>query len=394
MNNNSKDYNKILRELFEITEKLNHLKDIDSLLDNILYEARKFTNADSGSIFLKEGDSLEFRYVQNDTIAKIDETNNKYIYSNVILPINTDSIAGYVAYTGKPVIINDVYSLSDNVPYCFNKHYDEISNYHTQSMLTIPLVTSRDQVIGVMQIINAQDDNKNIIPFTEEDNMYVSFFANNASVAIEKAKMTREIILRMIRMAELRDPKETGAHVNRVGAYSIEIYSKWAKIKGKSEREIKHFNDMYRIAAMLHDVGKVAISDIILKKPARLNEEEYKIMQTHTVKGADLFHDSVSDFDMLSAEVSVTHHEKWDGTGYPKKLKGDEIPITGRIVALADVYDALMSKRVYKDAWDEKKVLDFIKSESGKHFDPDVVQAFLSIYDIIIAIRNKYPESN
>jgi hypothetical protein len=394
------------KELLRITENLNHIKDVDSLLDNILYDARLFTKADSGSIYLIEGNKLKFSYVQNDTLAKIDEGNNKYIYSIFEIPVNDNSIAGYVALTGKSLIIDDVYKIGKNVPYAFNSYFDSMSSYRTKSMLTVPLITSRQNIIGVMQIINAKNSRGEIIPFTEEDRMYVAFFSNNASVAIERAKMTREILLRMIKMAELRDPKETSNHVNRVASYSIEIYERWAKKRGLSLTKIKQTKDILRIAAMLHDVGKVAISDTILKKPGRLSPQEFAQMKMHTVYGARLFDNPVSDWDALSAEVALNHHERWDGQGYMGRIScedgevcesgpgkvGEEIPIFGRIVALADVYDALISSRVYKDAWLEEDVLKYIKDGSGKNFDPDVVEAFFSIYNVIKAIKEKYAD--
>jgi len=157
----------------------------------------------------------------------------------------------------------------------------------------------------------------------------------------------------------------------------------------------------------------VAISDQILKKPARFTPEEYLVMQTHTCAGACLFDDPQSDFDTIAAEVSLTHHENWDGSGYPGwvnpatgehlkcdesgrllKRTGGEIPIWGRIVAVADVYDALMSKRVYKEAWDEAAVLDEIRGQSGKKFDPDVVKAFFEALPRILEIRARFPDQD
>ena len=401
-----RNYRKRLSDLLKITEDLNHVKDIDALLDKILYEARQFTNADAGSIYLREGDRLQFSYVQNDTLASRDPAANKHIYSTQSIEISDKSISGYVAQTGKPLLISDVYELEEDVPYRFNRSFDEKSNYRTKSILTVPLVTSRQAIIGVMQIINSRNKNGVIKAFSKNDMMYVNFFANNASVAIERAKMTREIILRMIRMAELRDPKETGNHVNRVSAYAIEIYEKWAQNKGIERTVIKKVKDTLRISAMLHDVGKVAISDTILKKPGKLTDPEYAVMKTHTLSGARLFDEAASDWDALAAEVALTHHERWDGKGYPGNIEdvwsenhvmsnvlaGEDIPISGRIVALADVYDALISKRVYKDAWDEEEVLAYLKQQAGTQFDPDVVEAFLSIYDVIRAIRDKYAE--
>jgi len=395
-----------IKLLLQITENLNHNKDLDSLLDNILYEARKFTNADAGTIFLVEGNKLKFSYFQNDTLAKREDSINKFIYTVFEIPIDEKSIAGYVALSGKPLIIDDVYKINDKVPYSFNSYFDQIFNYKTVSTLTVPLITSRQNVVGVMQIINSMDKKGNIKPFNEEDQMFVSFFANNASVAIERAKMTREIVLRMIKMAELRDPKETGNHVNRVASYSIEIYDRWAKKKGIPLKEIKKFKDNLRIAAMLHDVGKVAISDTILKKKGKLTEKEREIIKLHTVYGARLFENSLSDMDILSREVALNHHEKWDGTGYMghidnifsdnlkpgKGKKGEEIPLSARIVALSDVYDALISDRVYKEKWEERSVLEYISEQKGKHFDPEIVDSFFEIYDVIKAIRKKYSD--
>lgn len=381
-----------LDDLLKITERLNHIKDLDSLLDAILYESRDFCSADAGSIFLKNENQLTFSYVQNDTVSKNEKNYNKYIYNNFNIDINKESIAGYVAETGKSVVLDDVYDIPDHLPFKFNSYFDEVSDYHTQSVLAIPLITSRGNITGVIQIINAKSKDGQITTFTDLERQYVEFLGNNASVAIERAQMTREIILRMIRMAELRDPKETGAHVNRVGSYAIEIYDRWAEKQGKSRDEIRRYKDLLRISAMLHDVGKVAISDSILKKPARLDDEEFKVMRTHCKQGANLFHGKISELDKLSYDIALTHHEKFDGSGYPRKLKGDEIPLPGRIVALADVYDALVCKRVYKEQWPEEEVLDLVRKESGKHFDPEVVEAFFEVHEVIQAVRNRYPD--
>jgi response regulator RpfG family c-di-GMP phosphodiesterase len=217
----------------------------------------------------------------------------------------------------------------------------------------------------------------------------------------------------MISMAELRDPKETGPHVNRVASYAVEIYETWARNKGMDTEEIDKQRDALRMAAMLHDVGKVAISDTILKKPGKFSDDEYEVMKQHTWLGARLFSDARSDFDEIAAEVAQHHHERWDGKGYPgyvdvmtgevlenqkdnkgnaKTKKGEDIPIFGRVVALADVYDALCSKRVYKEAWDEDKVLELIKEEAGKQFDPEIVDAFFESIDVIRSIAQRYPD--
>jgi response regulator RpfG family c-di-GMP phosphodiesterase len=280
-------------------------------------------------------------------------------------------------------------------------------------MLTLPLKSATGALLGILQIINAQDDQKNVVPFSENDEKMMLQFASIAAVALERAQMMRAIILRMIRMAELRDPKETGAHVNRVGGFAVEIYEKWAAPRQLPPREIEKNRDLLRMAAMLHDVGKVAISDVILKKPGRFNSDEYEIMKRHTVLGAQLFMDRQSEFDAAALQVALSHHEKWDGSGYPGHIdlasglplsghtdaagrplgkKGPEIPLFGRIVALADVYDALSSQRTYKDAWAESDVLATLEHGSGVDFDPELVDIFFSIIDIIRAVQSRYAD--
>lgn len=404
--------NESILEILRISENINHIKDVYCLLDRVLFEARTITNADAGSIYLKKGDKLSFEHFQNDTFLKKDRSSKKYIYKKQDLAIDNTSIAGYAALHKTHLLIDDVYKLDNRVPYTFNRSFDESSSYHTQSVLTVPLITSRDKTIGVMQIINAKDEKDRVISFLKEHEPLVNFFANQAAAAIERAQATREIILRMIRMAELRDPLETAPHVNRVGIFSVEIYQRWAEKKGVSSGEIRQTKDILGIASMLHDVGKVAISDAILKKKRRLNSREREEMKLHTIHGAKLFKDSNSDWDDMASEIALNHHERWDGTGYPGHIsrevfansfsidditgpgkKGEEIPLSARIVALADVYDALISKRYYKDSWPEERVVDYIEAEKNKHFDPDIVDAFIDIYDVIKAIREKFSEN-
>lgn len=394
---------------------LSRIHDLDMLMERILSEARRFANADAGSIYIREKDLLHFTYTQNDTLQRRLAEGEKLIYSTFHIPINKESIAGYVAATGKPLNLTDVYSIDPSCPYHFSKEFDKKSSYTTRSVLTLPLENHNANIIGILQIINAEDAAKNVIAFSKNDEKMMLHFASIAAVALERAQMTRAILLRMIRMAEMRDPKETGAHVNRVGGYAVELYEKWAKKRNLDQKEIDKRRDILRMAAMLHDVGKIAISDLILKKPSRFNEEEYEIMKQHTLMGARLFVDRQSDFDEAAAQVALTHHERWDGDGYPGHVdietgqalkshgdadgrplgkKVEEIPIYGRIVALADVYDALSSARVYKEAWDESEVLSKIKAESGRHFDPELVEIFFSSLDILRAVQQRYRDAD
>ncbi|MCL4456199.1 MAG: HD domain-containing protein [Nitrospirae bacterium] len=402
-----------LFQIIDLGHEIAQVKDVDILLEKILSVARQFVNADAGSIYIKEDNRLKFSYTQNDTLQKKLPAGHKLIYSTFSIPVNNESIAGYVAGSGTMLNIEDVYKLPDNVPYSFNREYDDISDYRTKSMLTFPMITTRDQVIGVLQLINAKDRNGDILPFSKEDEPFIKHFANNAAIAIERAQLTRAIILRMIKMAELRDPKETGAHVNRVASYSVEIYENWALGQDIPRMEIEKNKDILKIASMLHDVGKVAISDTILKKPGKLSPDEYEIMKQHTFLGARLFTDQYSDFDEAASLVALNHHERWDGNGYPGYInpftghpiigyqlkdgkipgkKGEDIPSLGRVVAIADVYDALSCKRVYKEPWDEDRVLETLKSERGKHFDPEMIDAFFDSLDVIKSVTNRYPE--
>jgi len=189
----------------------------------------------------------------------------KSVYTNIIIPVDNSSIAGYVAATGKQLNIKDVYELGSSLPYSFNHSFDTMTGYRTISQLVLPLTSMRGETVGVLQLINAKDADNQVIPFDSDDESGISYFGVTAANAVERAKMTREIILRMNRMAELRDPKETGPHVNRVAAYSVALYESWAARKGLPQQEVDRTRDILRMAAMLHDVGKVAISDNILK---------------------------------------------------------------------------------------------------------------------------------
>ena len=395
--------------------ELNQVRDLDILMERVLECARSFVNADAGSIYIRNKDknTLQFTYTQNDTLQERLPKGEKLIYATFTLPINRESISGYVATTGQLLNIPNVYAIEPTAPYHFGKQFDEESGYQTMSVITVPLETRRGDILGILQIINAQDENKKIIPFTDSDEKCMLHFASTAAVALERAQMTRSILLRMIRMSEMRDPKETGAHVNRVGGYSIEIYEQWAQKHNLSKEEFDRNRDSLRMAAMLHDVGKIAISDVILKKPSRFNEDEFEAMKQHTFLGARLFLNSQSDFDETAFDVALNHHERWDGRGYPGYIdvatgkalagfispegkamgkKGNEIPIFGRIVALADVYDALSSKRVYKEAWDESDVLKTIEKEAGAQFDPELIEIFFSRLNILRSIQNRYAE--
>lgn len=402
-----------IQSIIQIDSELNKIRDYDLLLERILLEARRVVNADAGSIYIKEGDTLAIKYSQNDTKQKALPPGEKLIYSIFTIPVNEKTISGYVAKTGAFVNIPDVYNLPPDCRFSYDTKFDTISKYKTTSMMTIPLKTQNNVVLGVIQVINAKDSEGRVVPFSQDDEILVTHFASNATVALQRAYLTRAMILRMIRMAEMRDPKETGAHVNRVAGYAVEIYDRWAFKNGVPEKERDKQKDLLKLAAMLHDVGKVAISDMILKMPARFTDDEYKVMQTHTVFGAKLFDDPQSDLDTVAAEVALTHHESWDGKGgypgwvdpvtdkvlkkrrdgSPRPRKGEEIPLWGRIVSIADVYDALICRRVYKEPWDEDKVYSELRSLAGTKFDPSLIEIFFEILPRIQQIRERNPDA-
>ena len=380
-----------LRLLFDLDADLNRIQDLDLLLEEVLRGARATVSADAGSIYLVENSQLAIRYSQNATLERRLPAGDKLVYSIFAIGIDNKTISGNCVLTGEPMNIPDVYQIPEEFPYSYNPQYDRLSGYECHSMLSIPLKTNTGAVIGVLQLINKLDGG-DIAAFTADDVRIASHFASSATLALQRAQLTRTMILRMIRMAELRDPKETGPHVNRVAGYATELYLRWAARYEPNGHKTGRTADVFRMAAMLHDVGKVGINDAILKKPGRLEPSEYEIMKTHTVIGASLFQDAQSEFDAMAAQVAMTHHERWDGTGYPEGLRGTEIPLWGRITAVADVYDALSCRRVYKEAWTEEKVLEEIASQSGRQFDPEIVELFLEAVPNLRQIFERYPD--
>lgn len=192
-----------------------------------------------------------------------------------------------------------------------------------------------------------------------------------------KEAAAQDLIMRLSHMAESRDP-ETGRHIERMAQYSYII----AGQMGLDE----HVQQLLLLAAPMHDIGKVAIPDHILLKPGRLTPDEFTIMQTHSTRGAEFLRGSSSPLLEMAYHIAMTHHEKFDGSGYPNGLSGEEIPLVGRIVAVADVFDALTSARPYKPAWPLDKALALLQEQRSKHFDPQVVDAFFAVQPQIMQV--------
>jgi putative two-component system response regulator len=204
-------------------------------------------------------------------------------------------------------------------------------------------------------------------------------------VRAEELKKTHlQLIQRLGRAAEYKD-NETGMHVMRMSHIS--------KILALALGFNEDFADKLLQAAPMHDIGKIGIPDHILLKPGRLDDEEMRIMQQHPLIGAEILANTNSELIKLAHSVALHHHEKWDGTGYPAGIKGEAIPIEGRIVAVADVFDALTNKRPYKEAWPVDKTMDFFKEQRGKHFDPSIVDALVRELDHILQTVSQWQDT-
>jgi response regulator RpfG family c-di-GMP phosphodiesterase len=220
----------------------------------------------------------------------------------------------------------------------------------------------------------------------KDEKLILSYFDDVTQVMElndEIEQTQKEVIYAMGEIGETRS-KETGNHVKRVAKYSKEL----ALLYGLSQKEA----DILQMASPMHDIGKVGIPDNILNKPAKLTLDEWKIMQTHAQLGYEMLKNSNKPILKAASIVAHEHHEKWDGSGYPRGLSGEDIHIYGRITAVADVFDALGSERVYKKAWALEDILELFKKESEKHFDPKLVELFLNNLDRFLAISDKYKD--
>ena len=379
-------------KLTQIGIALTSLHDLDELLEMIVREARNFTGADAGSLYLREGDDLRFVVSQNDTLAnRLGLDGERVLFSSFTLPISDSSIAGFVANNRQNLNLPDVYAIPADAPYGFNRDFDERNDYCTRSVLTVPMLDHGDQILGVLQLINASVDGR-VVPFDSEREDLVRSMASQAVVAVNNARLTTQIkkvhldtIMRLSVAAEYKD-KDPARHIQRVSNYSAAL----ARKLGWSADLVEQM--LY--SSPMHDVGKIGIADSILLKPGRLTDEERSAMQEHTAIGSRILASSDSPILQMSQQVALSHHEKWDGSGYPRGLKGKKIPQAGRIVAVADVFDALSSRRIYKSAMGIEETMDILRKDAGSHFDPECVVAFSEILDHVLEIREHYSKSD
>ncbi len=340
---------------------------LDDLLMIIAEEVRNILGADRCSVFLVDG-------YKGELWTKVALGLEEKILR---IPLG-QGIAGFVAKTGSAVNIRDAYKDTR-----FAQDLDRITGYQTRTVLAVPLRGRDGKALGVFEVLN-----KSRGPFTEEDEGLLRILATMAGSFIETATLYEDLrrshletIYRMALVAEYRDQEDTGRHLRRMSRFSGIL----ALGMGLSAQEAEDI----RYAAPLHDIGKVAIPDSILRKPAKLTPEEFEEMKKHTVYGAKMLINAESRLLRLAAKIAVGHHEWYDGTGYPSGLKGEAISLEARIVTVADVFDALSSKRVYKGAWTVEDALKYIEERSGRQFDPQVVAVLRERFPEILQARDE-----
>jgi HD-GYP domain-containing protein (c-di-GMP phosphodiesterase class II) len=337
---------------------------LDKLLELIAEQVKKALDCDRCTVFILDKKNQELW-------SKVAQGMHN---TEIRMPCGK-GIAGETARTGQTINISDAYDSP-----LFNPEIDRVTGYRTSTLLAVPLKDVAGNIMGVFQVIN-----KNSGHFNTDDEGILQLIGSIAASAIENAQLYEklhkaqlETIYRLAITAEYRDQEDTAVHLRHVSAYTALI----AEGMGLSEREV----DNIRYASPLHDIGKVGIPDAILLKPAKLTPEEYEEIKKHTRFGGKILADAESELLGIAYQIAEFHHEKFDGTGYPAGVKGDQIPLYARIMAVADVFDALCMHRVYKPAWTPEKARDLIRGESGKAFDPAVVNGFLNSFEKIAEV--------
>lgn len=366
----------LLKIIFDYTAKIASTNDLDQVLKYMADMGREMIAADRCTVWILD---RERQQLWTRVAHGVDE---------IRMPASS-GLVGYAIRTEQPVFIDDAYTdtkYRDLLREGALK-IDRQTGYRTKAMIVVPFRNNDGEIFGAYQAINKMTKEQ---VFSEKDLEYITLAASYSGKSLESVQLHREIeetqkeiIFTMGEVGEIRS-KETGNHVKRVAEYSYIL----AKGLGMSEEEA----ELIRIASPMHDIGKVAIPDAILQKPGKLSEEEYELMKSHTKIGYQLLNNSSRRLLKAAAIVAYQHHEKWDGSGYPQGLKGEDIHIYGRITAIADVFDALASDRVYKKAWEIDRILPLFAEERGKHFDPRLVDVFIDQLPNILKIRDRYAD--
>jgi response regulator RpfG family c-di-GMP phosphodiesterase len=289
------------------------------------------------------------------------------VSSGLLITASEERIA-IQAGTGRFAQVADNIELQEIVQACTDSVlHGKPSDKLLPSMVHIPL-TIHNHTMGFVCLENA-------VHLSGADQHLIQIMANQCASALRNLQLyvdlkeaNRQALYMLAVAAEFKD-KDTGDHINRLARYTTLI----AEAMGLSKQEAEN----YGLASMLHDIGKVGIADAILKKPGKLTEEEYNVMKTHSGIGAEIL--GKSKWFATAYHIAYCHHEKWDGSGYPRGLKGEEIPVAARIVAVVDVFDALTNKRCYKEAWPLDQAIAEIQKGSGGHFDPQVVDTLMQL---------------
>ena len=362
---------RILELLFTYMPKIAAERKMDSLLVLMADLGRSIVAADRCSLWLVDEDSGELW------------TKVAHGVSELRIPYNAGFV-GYSVRTGEPLLIKDAYQDPR-----FDRRSDEKTHYRTTSVLTVPLMNSAGRVMGVYQAINKQGENElgESGVFSIQDLERLSLTAVYSAKTVESAMLNmeleatqREIIHILGEVSEYRS-QETGDHIQRVAEISYML----AQFLGLPENEVERI----RLAAPMHDLGKVGIPDAILNKPGRFTDDEYAIMKTHSEIGYNMLHNSKRKLLRFAADIARSHHERWDGRGYPKGLAGEEIPLAGRICAVADVLDALSSPRCYKQPWPEEKVKEEFQKQRSAQFQPELVDVLMAHWDEIYSLYRR-----
>ncbi len=365
----SLDATEILQTIFIYLTEVSKERDYDETIRILADMGKALTSSDRCSVWVVDEEKQEiWTKVAHGMDAKR-------------LPLDS-GIVGYSISNGKKVIIDDVYN-DDR----FNPDIDKMTGYITKSMMVIPMFDNDYNIIGAFQVINHRGEKGT---FDERDMQRLMLASTYAAETLISAKLTseieetqKEVVFTMGAIGESRS-KETGNHVKRVAEYSKILALAYGLDKEESE--------LLKQASPMHDIGKIAIPDSVLKKPGRFNHEERNIMDTHAELGFNMIKNSERPLLKAAAIVAYEHHEKYNGTGYPRRLKGEDIHIYGRITAIADIFDALGSDRVYKKAWSDERIFQFFKEERGEHFDPKLVDLFFENIDEILKVRDTFKD--
>ena len=355
-----------LRQLVHFGGAVSKETNLTKLLELIADQVKTILNCDRCSVFIMDRQT-------NELWSKVALGMQ---HTEIRVPFGK-GIVGHVASSGQTVNIKDAYQDER-----FTHDIDRLTGYRTRSILAVPLRNVGGSIIGVFEAMN-----KAGLPFDGDDEGILQLISSLAASAIENAQLYEslsksqlETIYRLAVTAEYRDQQDTAIHLRHISEYSALI----AQGLSLPEREVENI----RYASPLHDIGKVGIAAAILLKPGKLTAEEFEEMKKHTVYGAKILCNAESHLLQVACKVAGSHHERFDGAGYPARLKGEQIPVYARIVSVADVFDALCAQRVYKPKWDPQKAREYILEESGKAFDPNVVQAFDRVFGDILKLQS------